>query len=169
MNQYIMSTAIVILTASLIGCSNCKPPQYAMHHDTIKLVLNDPNGAQVGTAQLDSTNNDNQTSVSIQTKNEPPNETQYAFFQYGQCSGLQPSPLYPLNDVVNNASTYTYNLPMGTVIGLGPGDGSGHGPGGEGGSDSVNPPPPPTHFAVTVWRYTTTGKTMLACGDHPIG
>jgi hypothetical protein len=169
MKNYARALPLLCVTMLLSGCSKPTPtPPPNPSPITISLQARDANADETGAATLNSTT-DNQTAVSIAMKNEPAGETQYVFFQNGTCDQLTPSPVYPLADLVNNKSDYSYKLPFGFLVSEGPGDSGGRGPGGEGAEGVANPAPPPTSFAIAVWRYTKTGTTLLSCGESAIG
>ena len=163
LNLLVLALPIVVLVlASCNGGWNKPTPP-------VTLTLSPKQSNESGSATLTQTSDYKQTTVTINVSGEPANETQYAFFQYGSCDNLTPSPLYPLTNVVHGKSPTTYDFPLLTLKAEGPGDGGGRGPGGPGVVGSADAGSAPTHFAITIYRYTTAGSTLLACGDNAIG
>ena len=133
---------------------------------------------ETGTVNLAQSDDHWSTIVTIDVTGEPINAVQYAFFQYGPCLDIakgifRPNILWPLNDLVAGKSKSVYDLPLNTIDSDGPGDGTGHNPNGCTGclgvgstSDKSGNPNPPSTYAVTIWSYTPSGKSLVSCGEQ---
>ncbi len=164
--------AVVAASASATYADSASPI-------TITLKAVNPTFNESGTAVLSPTDHDSgSTTVNITISNEPSGETQYVFFQYGTCpNNLFFDVIYPLNDLVNGTSTSIYDVPLFEMLKVGPMDGGGADKGTETPPPTAAPMahtphshfgPRPTSFAVAIWRYTTSGKTLVSCGDQPL-
>lgn len=183
MKVYELATAAIVL-ALLFAAGNAAPtcppqpptPPPPANHPAINVTLKAVSPSnETGLAVLTDTSDLLRTTVSVTLGGAPPRERQYLFFQYGTChdiiKGVKKPGMevfFPLVDVVYGKSQSTYDMQLNIIALDGPGDGNGLLPGGSGGPPN-GARPRPTTWALTVWRYTTSGKTLLSCGEHQEG
>lgn len=190
MNRIVIALCAVILAQALSGCNNTSkdqsttaadtgsgggntptpvatftaPPEGGKHEADIPLKPINTTLNESGTATLTAMDMGRQTSVVINVKNEPSGEHQYAFLLYGNCDSLNGIALYPMSDLVNGTSNTTYNINFMRLAQMGPNPYGGGGGVGDG-KETPTPSSFGEFFAVTVWRYGPSGKTLVSCGD----
>jgi hypothetical protein len=99
---------------------------------------------------------------------EPQDEHQYVFLEYGGCDALNGIALYPMSDLVNKKSNTMYNFELERIGAYGPNPYGGGGGVGDG-KETPTPSSFGIYFAVTVWRYNASGKSLVSCGQQKYG
>lgn len=133
-------TLALLLAALALGLSGCGSDdgEGAGGSDEVTVELAEQNGSgQSGTATLSSAG-EGVTTVAI-SLSDPPAEPQPAHIHPGSCADLDPTPKYPLDDVVEGSSETTVNAPLDELRGGG--------------------------LAINVHRSAAEVETYVACGD----
>jgi predicted small lipoprotein YifL len=133
MRRTISGLAIVALTAALAACGGGggagKGPT------EIQLQEQSASG-ESGTATLTREGDKTKVVLGLQSGTST---AQPAHIHSGTCSSLDPTPAYPLNNVVNGKSTTVVNVPLDTLE--------------------------KTAYAINVHKSTQDLKTYVACGN----
>lgn len=128
------------LVAALAICFS--PPRGAAAQAAVTVPLHAVNGSgQEGVATISAVS-DQETRVVIQLAGGAATP-QPAHIHAGVCSGIDPKPAYPLNDVVNGRSETTLPIPMARIV--------------EG-----------AYFAINVHKSAAEIDVYVACGDIPV-
>lgn len=133
--------ALLLAALALAGCGS-EDGGEAGGSDQVTVELAEQNGSgQSGTATLSSAGA-GMTTVAI-SLSDPPAEPQPAHIHPGSCADLDPTPKYPLDDVVDGSSETKVNAPLEELEGGG--------------------------LAINVHRSAAEVETYVACGDLGTG
>ena len=132
--------ALLLAVAGAMTLAATTAPPTSTASTVVVPIAQQNKSGQTGSATLTSTS-DGKTQVVIALTGEPSGASEPTHIHQGTCKKLNPKPAYPLNDIVNGASTTTVDVPLATLQA--------------------------SQFSVNAHQSTTNIGTYVACGEIP--